>query len=32
MGLNLEYIDGQIPLDEEEKEGLIFQTISKRVE
>ena len=28
MGLDLAYIDGQTPLDEEEKEGLIIPTIS----
>ncbi|RED96677.1 mobile mystery protein B [Marinoscillum furvescens] len=32
MGLNLEYIDGQTPLDEEEKEGLKIPTISTREE
>ncbi len=28
MGLDLEYIDGQTPLDEEEKEGLLIETIA----
>lgn len=28
MGLNLKYIEGQTPLDEEEKEGLLIETIS----
>lgn len=32
MGLNLIYIDGQTPLDEEEKEGLLITTISTREE
>jgi Fic-DOC domain mobile mystery protein B len=32
MGLNLVYIDGQTPLDEEEKEGLLISTISTREE
>jgi Fic-DOC domain mobile mystery protein B len=32
MGLDLEYIDGQTPLDEEEKEGLLIQTITTRGE
>ncbi len=27
MGLNIEYIDGQTPLDEDEKEGLKITTI-----
>ena len=30
MGLDLEYIDGQTPLDEEEKEGLLIPTIATR--
>ena len=30
MGLALDYIDGQTPLDEEEKEGLLIKTISTR--
>ncbi len=30
MGLNLEYIDGQTPLDEDEKEGLLIPTITTR--
>ncbi len=32
MGLSLEYIDGQTPIDEEEKEGLLIKTISTREE
>jgi len=32
MGLNLEYIDGQTPLDEDEKVGLRISTISTRGE
>ncbi len=32
MGLNLEYIEGQTPIDEEEKEGLLIKTISTRGE
>jgi len=28
MGLNLDYIDGQTPIDGDEKEGLLIQTIS----
>jgi Fic-DOC domain mobile mystery protein B len=32
MGLDLEYIDGQTPLDEEEKEGLLIPTIATRGE
>jgi Fic-DOC domain mobile mystery protein B len=32
MGLNLEYIKGQTPLDEDEKEGLLIRTISTRGE
>ena len=32
MGLNLEYIEGQSPLDEDEKEGLLIKTISTRGE
>ena len=32
MGLNLEYIKGQTPLDEDEKEGLLIKTISTRGE
>lgn len=30
MGLNLEYISGQTPLDEEEKEGLKIKTITTK--
>ncbi len=32
MGLDLEYIDGQTPLDEDEKEGLLVATIATRGE
>jgi fido (protein-threonine AMPylation protein) len=32
MGLNLEYIEGQTPLDEDEKDGLLIKTISTRGE
>jgi Fic-DOC domain mobile mystery protein B len=32
MGLDLEYLDGQTPLEEEEKEGLLISTISTRSE
>jgi Fic-DOC domain mobile mystery protein B len=32
MGLNLDYINGQTPLDEDEKEGLLNNTISTRSE
>ena len=32
MGLDLNYIDGQTPIDEDEKEGLIIKTISTRSE
>jgi Fic-DOC domain mobile mystery protein B len=32
MGLNIEYIEGQTPLDEEEKEGLLIATISTKGE
>ncbi|MHA7130228.1 mobile mystery protein B [Algoriphagus namhaensis] len=32
MGLNLDYIDGQTPIDEDEKEGLIIQTITTKGE
>ena len=32
MGLALEYIDGQTPLDEDEKEGLLIPTIATRGE
>jgi Fic-DOC domain mobile mystery protein B len=32
MGLEIEYTDGQTPLEEEEKEGLRIQTISTRGE
>ena len=32
MELNLEYIDGQTPLDEEEKEGLLIGTITTKGE
>ena len=32
MGLKIEYIEGQSPLDEDEKEGLLVKTISIRGE
>jgi Fic-DOC domain mobile mystery protein B len=32
MGLDLDYIDGQTPLDEEEKEGLLLSSIATRGE
>ncbi len=32
MGLNIEYIEGQTPLDEDEKEGLLIPTIATRGE
>ncbi|RFM29591.1 mobile mystery protein B [Deminuibacter soli] len=32
MGLNLEYLDGQTPLDEDEKEGLLIKAIATRGE
>ena len=32
MGLDLEYIDGQTPLDEDEKDGLLIDTIATRGE
>lgn len=32
MGLDFEYINGQTPIDEEEKEGLLIQTIATREE
>ncbi|MEI8004564.1 MAG: mobile mystery protein B [Bacteroidota bacterium] len=32
MGLELEYIEGQTPIDEDEKEGLKIRTISTRAE
>jgi Fic-DOC domain mobile mystery protein B len=32
MGLTLEYIEGQTPIDEDEKEGLLIPTISTRGE
>jgi Fic-DOC domain mobile mystery protein B len=32
MGLSIEYIRGQTPLDEDEKEGLLIKTISTREE
>ena len=31
MGLELNYINGQIPLDEEEKDGLLIKTITNRL-
>lgn len=32
MGLKIEYIEGQTPLDEDEKEGLLVKTVSTRGE
>ena len=32
MGLDLDYIDGQTPLDEDEKEGLLIPTVATRGE
>ncbi len=32
MGLNLDYTDGQTPLDEDEKEGLLVKTVTTRGE
>ena len=32
MGLNLAYTDGQTPLDEDEKEDLLINSISTRAE
>ena len=32
MGLNIEYIDGQTPLDEEEQDGLLIPSITTREE
>ncbi|RLD22084.1 MAG: mobile mystery protein B [Bacteroidetes bacterium] len=32
MGFDLKYIDGQTPLDEDEKEGLLIPTIATRAE
>lgn len=32
MGLNIEYIEGQTPLDEDEKEGLLIKSITTRSE
>ena len=32
MGLDLNYLDGQTPLEEEEKEGLLIQSIATRAE
>ncbi|PHR99887.1 MAG: cell filamentation protein Fic [Leeuwenhoekiella sp.] len=32
MGLNLDYQDGQTPIDEDEKEGLLIKTISTKKE
>ena len=32
MGLDLNYINGQTPLDEDEKEGLLIKTITTRSE
>ncbi len=32
MGLNIDYLDGQTPLDEDEKEGLLIPSIATRAE
>lgn len=32
MGLDLTYIDGQTPIDDEEKEGLLIETISTKAD
>jgi hypothetical protein len=32
MGLDLSYIDGQTPIDESEKEGLLIETIATQAE
>ena len=32
MGFDLDYIDGQTPLEEEEKEGLLIPTIATQGE
>lgn len=32
MELDLNYIDGQTPIDEDEKEGLLIETISNKAE
>lgn len=32
MGLDLDYKDGQTPLDEDEKDGLLIKTITTRDE
>jgi Fic-DOC domain mobile mystery protein B len=32
MGLDLEYIDGQTPIDEDEREGLLIEIISTKAE
>jgi fido (protein-threonine AMPylation protein) len=32
MGLDFEFVDGQTPLDEEEKDGLLIPTITTRGE
>lgn len=32
MGLDLDYIDGQTPIDEDEKEGLLIETITTKGE
>lgn len=32
MGLNIKYNDGQTPIDEDEKEGLLIETISTKAE
>lgn len=32
MGLDFEYIQGQTPLDDEEKEGLLIPSITNRIQ
>lgn len=32
MGLSIKYNDGQTPIDEDEKEGLLIETISTKAE
>jgi hypothetical protein len=32
MGLDIDYIDGQTPLDEDEMEGLLIPSIATRAE
>jgi hypothetical protein len=32
MGIEIEYIEGQTPLDEDEKEGLLIKSVTTRGE